>query len=400
MIIRNLVAIYDVFLYHLLMTYLARALRFDCDIKRKSVFLFGPRQTGKTSYLKKNFPNSPFYNLLLADTFASISQRPQLIREEVLARKENLSLPIIIDEIQKLPVLLDEVHSLIEEKGCHFILTGSSARKLKRSGVNLLGGRARTKHLYPFASVEIPDYDLLRILNIGSIPSIYLSDEPEKDLADYVGTYLQEEISAEGLTRKIENFSRFLQTASLVNAELLNFTNVGNDAGVSPRTVAEYFEILKDTMVGSLLSPFTKTQKRKAISTAKFYFFDLGICNHLAGRKNIQPKTELFGKVFEHFIFTELNAYLSYSDDSRSLSFWRSTSGYEVDFLLADEIAIEVKGTEMVSERHAKGLRALSDDIRLKRKIIVSNDPRPRKMGDIDVLPVRLFLEQLWNGEI
>ena len=175
------------------MTYLKRVLDFDRDLKRKSIFLFGPRQTGKTSYLKKRFPKAPFYNLLLADTFAALSQRPQLIREELLSHKGTIPSPVIIDEVQKLPPLLDEVHYLIEEKRCHFILTGSSARKLKRGGVNLLGGRARTKHLFPLTSTEIPNYDLLRMLNIGSLPSIYLSDEPEKDLGDYVGTYLQEE---------------------------------------------------------------------------------------------------------------------------------------------------------------------------------------------------------------
>lgn len=400
MIIRNKVAYYHHIRYPWNMTYFTRTLDFDRDLKRKSVFLFGPRQTGKTSYLKKRFPKAPFYNLLLADTFATLSQRPQLIREELLALKGNIPSPIIIDEIQKLPLLLDEVQNLIEEKKCHFILTGSSARKLKRGGVNLLGGRARTKHLYPLTSAEIPNYDLLRILNVGSLPAIYLSEEPEKDLGDYVGTYLQEEIKAESLTRRIEHFSRFLQTASLANAELVNFTNVGNDAGVPPRTAAQYFEILEDTMIGSLLPPFTKTKKRKAISTAKFYFFDVGVCNHLAGRQNIRPKTELFGKVLEHFVFTELTAYRSYREDARPLSFWRSTSGYEVDFLLADEIAIEVKGTEMANERHAKGLRALSEDLPLKKQILVTNDPRPRKMGDVDVLPIRLFLEQLWAGDI
>jgi len=376
-----------------------RLLSLKNEAKKKNLFLFGPRQTGKTTLLKKEFPDSPFYNLLLADVFFRVSQRPQMIREELLAASTSLKQPVIIDEIQKLPSLLDEVHYLIEEKGLKFILTGSSARKLKRGGANLLGGRAWTRHLFPLVSREITDFDLMRALNFGCIPSIYESAQPEEDLAAYVGNYLQEEIVAEGLTRKIENFSRFLQTASLANAELINFSNLASDAGVPPRTVIEYFGILQDTLIGYLLEPFTRSQKRKAISTAKFYFFDVGVCNFLAGRRGIKPKTELFGKSFEHFIFTELKANLSYRKDRRPLTFWRSKSGFEVDFLLGDEVAIEVKGSDMVSEKHLTGLKALAEEIRLKRQIVVSLDPKPRKIKNIEIMPVGNFLRRLWDGE-
>ena len=374
-----------------------RILDLKKDIRKKSLFLFGPRQTGKTYLLRRTFPTSPYYNLLLADTFLKLSQRPQAIREELLALPRKPTGPVIIDEIQKLPILLDEVQNLIEN-GYRFILTGSSARKLRHGTANLLGGRAWTRHLFPLTSPEIKNYDLIRILNIGSIPSIYTSQNPEEDLEAYAGTYLREEIQAEGLTRKIENFSRFLQTASLANGELVNFANVASDAQVPPRTVTEYFYILQDTLIGSLLEPFTKTKKRKAIATAKFYFFDVGVANFLAGRKGIRPRTELFGKALEHFIFTEITAYLSYRNDKRPLSFWRSTSGYEVDFLVGDEIAIEVKGTENVSEKHLSGLKALSEEMPLKRKIVVSMDSAPRRIGTIDVLPVGHFLRELWEG--
>src|SRR3989338_9385474 len=205
-----------------------RILDLQTPLKRKSLFLFGPRQTGKTFYLKKTFPNIPFYNLLESKTFLRLSQRPHLLREELTAASSVNPL-VVIDEIQKLPILLDEVHSMIEEKKIKFILTGSSARKLKRGGANLLGGRAATFHLFSLVSREIPDFDLIRSLNWGTLPSIYPSDDPENDLADYVGNYLKEEIKAEGLARNIENFSRFLQTASLCNAELVNFTSIGND---------------------------------------------------------------------------------------------------------------------------------------------------------------------------
>ena len=382
------------------MAYYHRLLDLGKEIKNKSLFLFGPRQTGKTSLLKKTFPQSPFYNLLLADVFFRVSQRPQIIREELLALPHDDSHPVIIDEIQKLPVLLDEVHYLIEEKGYRFILTGSSPRKLKRGGGNLLGGRAWTRHLFPLVTHEIPGYDLIRLLNYGAIPSIYESKYPEEDLEAYVGNYLKEEIQAEGLVRKVENFSRFLQIASLSNAELVNFANIASDAAVPARTVAEYFAILEDTLLGYLLEPFAKSKKRKAITTAKFYFFDVGVCNTLAGRKMIKPKTELFGKALEHFIFTELKAYLTYRNDSRSLQFWRSKSGFEVDFLIGDETAIEVKTTEMVTEKHCAGLNALSEEIKLRKRIIVSMDLHPRKIKNVDVIPVNDFLPMLWNDDV
>jgi len=379
------------------MPFYERILDLKTESAKKSLFLFGPRQTGKTSLLRKTFPEVPFYNLLLADVFFRISQRPQVIREEALALGDACPQPIIIDEIQKLPLLLDEVHHLLEEKGYRFILTGSSPRKLKRGGANLLGGRAWTRQLLPLVTREIPDYDLLRILNYGAIPSVYDSETPEKDLEAYAGSYLQEEIQAEGEVRRIENFSRFLQTASLANAELLNFANVANDAGIPARTVAEYFSILQDTLIGTLVEPFTRSRKRKAISTAKFYFFDVGVCNFLAGRKGIRPKTDLFGKVFEHFIFTELRAFLLYSGDARPLTFWRSKSGYEVDFLIGDEVAVEVKGTEMVTEKHLAGLKALSEEMRFKKKVVVSLDTSPRTIRDTEIAPVGHFLQKLWD---
>ncbi|MFC1522534.1 ATP-binding protein [Elusimicrobiota bacterium] len=375
-----------------------RLLDLKTDARKKSLLLFGPRQTGKTHLLKRIFPASPFYNLLMADTFLKVSQRPQIIREELASARPRCGQPVIIDEVQKLPILLDEVHHMIEEYGYRFILTGSSSRKLKRGGGNLLGGRAWTKQLFPLVSKEIPNFDLGRILNHGSIPSIYNSPDPEQDLSSYVGTYLKEEIQAEGLTRKIENFSRFLQTASLTNGELLNFANIASDAQIPAKIVAEYYSILQDTLVGTLLEPYIKTKKRKAISTAKFYFFDVGVSNFLAGRKNIRPRTELFGKAFEHFIFTEIKAQMAYSNDARPLYFWRSKSGYEVDFMISDETAIEAKATAMVTERHLAGIKALSqEDLKLKRKIIVSLDQHQRKIGDVSILPARDFLEKLWN---
>jgi predicted AAA+ superfamily ATPase len=315
-----------------------------------------------------------------------------------LAKKESITGPVIIDEIQKLPVLLDEIHNLIEAHGFRFILTGSSSRKLKRGGVNLLGGRAWTKHLHPLVSCEIPEFDLMRAVNFGTLPSIYQSEFPEEDLRAYCGTYLKEEIHAECLVRRIENFSRFLQVAALTNAELVNFESVSRDAAVPSKTIREFFTILEDTLVGSLLSPTGKMVHRKAVSAAKFYFFDVGVCNYLAGRRMIGQKTELFGKSFEHFIFTELRAWLDYVGDRRPLSFWRDYAGHEVDFIIGDEIAIEVKSTEQATGKHLKGLRMFAEDVRVKRSIIVSTDAAPRKIGNIEILPWKEFLTRLWSG--
>lgn len=375
-----------------------RVLNLEKSIQRKSLFLFGPRQTGKSFYLKKTFKNALYYDLLRTDLFFRLTSNPSLLREEVLADSENKL--IIIDEIQKLPILLDEVHLLIEEYDRKFILTGSSARKLKYGASNLLGGRALTRHLYPLVSKEMGDYDIERIVNFGSIPSIYDSDEPLEDLEAYVGTYLKEEIQAEGAVRKLEQFARFLNLAAMTNSEILNYSSIGSDLGLPAKTIREYFRILEDTLVGTLLEPYIKTIKRKATSRAKFYFFDVGVANVLANRFNIKPQTELFGKVFEHFICLELHAYINYNKIRQPLTFWRSRSGYEVDFLVGDHIAIEVKSSTMVKEKHCRGLNVLSEELNLERKIIVSMDDNKRLLGEIEVIPYREFLAQLWNGQI
>ncbi len=286
---------------------------------------------------------------------------------------------------------------MIESYGITFVLTGSSPRKLKRGSANLLGGRARTRHLFPLVSHEIPDFDIFRACNFGMIPSIYQSDEPVEDLKSYCGNYLQEEIQAEGLVRRIENFSRFLETAALVNGELVNMESLSSDTGIPSNSLREYFSILEDTLIGSMLKPFKRAVHRKAISKMKFYLFDIGVCNVLAKRGNIQPKSTLFGNAFEHFIYNELRAYLSYYRDDRPLSFWRDRYGNEVDFIVGDEIAIEVKASQMISTKHLKGLRLISEEIPFKHKIVVSLDPTPRLIDDILILPYKEFLSRLWN---
>lgn len=384
--------------YDIPMNTYQRSLDLANEAQNKSLFLFGPRQTGKTSLLKASFPDSLFFNLLRADTFLKLSGNPSLIRQEILAQPDKKKHPIIIDEIQKLPGLLDEVHDLIESENARFILTGSNPRKLKSSGVNLLGGRARVRQLFPLTSREISDFSLDKVLNFGSIPSIYLSLEPEEDLLAYCGVYLQEEIQAEGVSRKIENFSRFLRSAALMNGHELNYEKVARDLNLPARTVREYFYILSDTLVGTLLEPYRNTPSRKAVAQSKFYFFDLGVSNILAGRFRVSESAELYGPAFEHFILGEIRAWQSYSKDRRPLHFWRDRSGNKVDFILGDESAIEVKSSTMVHPGQLKGLKFFSQDLALKHKVVVSRDSAPRRIDDIEILPWQVFLDQLWAG--
>ncbi len=372
------------------------------EARRKSIYLFGARQTGKSTLLRATLPEALYFDLLLSELFLDLSRRPQLLRERILSEKERIvasNTPVLIDEIQILPMLLNEIHHLIETHGIIFVLTGSSLRKLKRSGVNLLGGRARTRHLFPLVSAEVPDFDLLRALNFGTIPSIYLSDDPIDDLKAYCGDYLQQEIQAEGLVRNIGVFSRFLETAALSNGELINFESLASDSAVTAQTIREYFTILEDTLIGSMLPPFKKVVHRKAVGKAKFYFFDVGVANILAQRLEIRERSELFGKTFEHFIYCELRAYCEYRKDRRSLSFWRDYRGHEVDFILGDSLALEVKSTSLVTEKHTRGLRMLDEEVSFRHKVIVSLDAAPRKIGDIEVLPWSEFLARLWSGE-
>lgn len=382
------------------MKYFERILDLRSESQKKSLFLFGPRQTGKSFLLKKDFPESKYYNLLHSDEFLRLSQRPQRIREEIsVFPKTKRVHPVIIDEIQKLPILLDEVHAMIEEFGMTFIVTGSSPRKLKRGSANLLGGRARTRNLFPLVYHEIPEFDLVRVCNFGSIPSIYLSDEPREDLLSYCGTYLKEEVQAEGLVRKIENFSRFLEVAALANGELINIQNLANDTGVSAATLREYLSILEDTLLVHVLKPYKRNIHRKSISTAKLFLFDIGVSNVLSYSGNIQIKSELFGKSFEHLIHNELFSYLSYRKDNRPLTFWRDRYGHEVDFIIGDEVSIEVKASENVTGKHLKNIKMLSKEVPFKKKLIVSLDPHPRKIEDISILPWQNFLSRLWADE-
>jgi len=366
---------------------------------KESLFLWGARQTGKSTLLKKMYPDALWFDLLHTDVFERLQRGPHQLREAVLATSPG-SL-VVIDEIQKIPPLLDEVHWLIENGGYRFILSGSSPRRILRSSHNLLGGRALKFELYPLVSVEISDFDLTKALNNGLLPRHYLAEDSKKIISAYIGNYLKEEIIAEARLRNIGAFSRFLEVAAFSNGEMVNYTNIAAECGISAPTVKEYFQILEDTMTGRFLPSFQKRPKRRVILAPKFYFFDIGIVNHLLKRGRIEVGSESFGNAFEHFIYQELFAHSHYSGINYPIYYWRTTSQIEIDFILGEhEVGIEVKSTSSANYRHTKGLVSFADEYKVKKLILITNDPLPRVMGNVLVLPWEIFLHRLWAGEI
>lgn len=369
-------------------------------LKKKSFFLFGPRATGKSTLIKQQFSkNINLINLLDNEVYFRLKTKPSDLESMIMAHEQHDL--VVIDEVQRVPDLLNDVHRLIEDQNIKFLLTGSSARKLKRNQSNLLAGRARQAELFPLTYAEIPDFDLERYLKYGGIPMIYLSDEPIDDLYAYVNTYLKEEIQAEALVREMPAFTRFLHVSALTSGEMINFSNISNDVAVSANTVREYYQILEDTFIGFMLPAWTKSIKRKAISTAKFYYFDIGVKNTLAGIKKIDLHSDLYGRSFEHFIACELRAYISYRRKHSALCYWQSKSGYEVDFIIDDEVAIEVKSAQRIHEKHLKGLKALAEEKIIKKYYLISNDKIHRKVdGQYIIIHWEDFIKQLWQDSI
>ena len=376
--------------------YVHRSLNLASLLAKKSFFLFGPRATGKTSLIKKQLENCLIINLLRSDVFLQLSHKPWEL-EDIINTRENPNTLVIIDEVQKLPILLNEVHRLIEEKEITFLLTGSSARKLRKANVNLLAGRAWEAHLFSLTMHEIPQFNLNRYLMFGGLPAVYLSDNPKEELIAYVNTYLKEEIQAEALVRKIQAFAKFVQVAALTSGTMTNFSSLSSDVGIPSSTVREYYQILEDTLIGSLLPAWTKSKKRKAVSTAKFYLFDIGVKHQLAGINTLDSNSDLYGQAFEHFIAMELRAYLSYTRVHAPLSYWRSKHGYEVDFIIGDTIAIEVKTTKTVTSKHLKGLKALKEEAICKKYFLISFDKINRITDQIEIMHWEVFLKNLWQ---
>ena len=372
------------------------------DVRHGSVFLFGARQTGKTTLLLSLFPDSRFYDMLENDTYERLRRNPSLLRQELQDCEPGEI--VIIDEIQLIPELLNEVHWLITRKDIHFILSGSSARKLKRKGVNTLGGRAVRNVLYPLVSSEVPEFDLVKAVNRGMIPTHYLAPDNrqlQKRLQAYISVYLKEEIAAEALVRRLPAFTRFMEVAALTNGEMVNYRNIAQDCGVDAKTVKEYFNILEQTLVGYIVPTFSRTIKRRINQAPRFYYFDVALPNYLLHRNNMLPGSEDFGHAFEHLLMQEIIAYLGYHDIENALSYWHTYTGHEVDAVLGDgHVAIEFKSSQEVQSKHLRGLKAFKEEHPAARLIIVSLDVQPRTFHDVEVMPATHFLQQLWQGKI
>ncbi|MBR6063488.1 MAG: ATP-binding protein [Bacteroidales bacterium] len=361
-----------------------------------SVFLFGARQTGKSTLLRQQFPNTIYIDLLDTEIKSRFSRRPVFLYEMLKDKPEGTL--VIVDEIPEVPELLNEVHRLISEKGLTFILCGSSARKLKRRGKNTLGGRALPVYLYPFVSAEISDLELDRAVSFGMIPSHYLAKNPERKLSAYIHVYLKEEIKEEALVRNLDSFQRFLEVAALTNGEMINYNNIAQDCGVSATTVNAYFDILEDTLVGYRIPAYTKVMKRRLVQAPRFYYFDVGVANYLLHRKMLVRGTPEYGHSFEHFVIQEIYAWLHYTHSEEKLTYWRTYTGMEVDAVIGDaRVAIEIKSVDEVQTRHLKGLKAFGEEHLQSRRIIVSLDRINRCMGDIECIYVLDFFKQLWS---
>ncbi|MBI3333458.1 MAG: ATP-binding protein [Candidatus Omnitrophica bacterium] len=368
------------------------------DIKlppRRSAFLWGPRKVGKSYWIAHHLAGATVIDLLKTDLFAQYVSRPSLLRERYQGHKGL----IVIDEVQKVPAILDEVHWLIENRGISFLLTGSSARKLRRGHANLLGGRAWRRTMAPLSYMEVEGFDLEKAVLSGLLPLHFLSPDPAEDLRAYIADYLKEEIAAEALVRQIPSFSEFLRVAAITSSELINYTNIAREAGVSQKIVRSYFDILEDTYLGFRIPPWRKSRNRRMITAEKFYLFDVGVANHLARRQPRLGSAE-FGKAFEHYILMELRAYQAYREPELPIAFWRTSAGQEVDFIVGDkELAIEIKGSSRVHEGDIRHLSALLEDGPVKRSVVVCLEKEPRRTGrGIQVLPWEDFLQRLWAG--
>lgn len=372
------------------------------DIANKldeGMFLFGARQTGKSTLLKERFKGAIYYDLLNPSVRRAFKLHPNSLWEALQDKPAGTL--VIVDEIQKVPELLDVVHSLMVERGLWFILSGSSARKLKRSGANTLGGRAIPETLYPLVWPEVTDFQIDRAVQNGMIPRHYMVENATKRLSGYVKVYLDEEIREEGEVRELDAFERFMEVAAISDGEMLNYSNIASDCGVSAKTIKSYFQILYDTLIGYEIPAFRKEIKRKIVQAPRFYYFDVGIANYLMGRHSLKRGTDDYGHAFEHYVMQEIIAYKGYNDKQEVISYWHTYDKKEVDVIIGDaKVAIEIKSTEHVETKHKKGLKAFKEEHPGCRQILVSLDPITRKSGDEELIYILDFLKMLWNGEI
>ena len=365
----------------------------------EAMFLFGGRQVGKSTLLKERFPKAVYIDLLKSDIRNRFKQHPEEFRESLLRYPPETL--VIVDEIQKVPDLLDEVHWLMVEKGLWFILSGSSARKIKRSGANNLGGRAIPETLFPLVSAEIPDFDLDRAIQNGMIPRHYMVANARNRMRAYIDLYLKEEIIEEALVQNVDEFIRFMEVAAIMDGEILNYENVASDCGVSANTVKAYYKILVETLLGFEVPAYRKVIKRKLYKSPRFYYFDVGIANHLTKRYHLAPRTPEYGHAFEHLIMQEIRAYLGYTGSEEELTYWHTYGNLEVDAVIGDaRVAIEIKSTDHVDHDDKKGVMEFAKEHPETKQILVSRDRISRRSGDVDLYYVTDFFKALWAGEI
>jgi len=371
---------------------------------KSSILLLGPRGTGKSTWIRRHFGDAVSYDLLDTRESLRLERNPHVLFNEVQDLKPGSW--VVLDEVQKVPALLDEVHRLIESRGLHFILCGSSARKLKRSGVNLLAGRAIVTHMFPLTSAELEqDFSADRALIYGTLPISVSGENPEGFLTTYAETYLNEEIRAEALTRNVGSFSRFLEIAARQNGQVTNISNIAREAAVNRTTVQNYFEILIDTLIGYWIPAWKLKRSTKQISHPKFYLFDTGVARVLTGRLPYPPTSEELGPLFENMLFNEIKAYLSYRNLRYQLYFWRNYDGTEVDLLCETRngfVAIEMKASSAWQKRFNRGLNRIQIELSPGKVQCygIYRGQRSAKFDNINILPVAHFLKKLWNGNI
>ena len=365
----------------------------------EAMFLFGARQVGKSTLLQDRFKDAVYYDLLIPSIRKSFKRNPDLLREALSSKPEGTL--VIVDEIQKVPELLDLVHWLMVNKGLRFILSGSSARKLKKSGANTLGGRAQPRTLFPLVWKEVTDFQIDRAVQNGMIPRHYLVEDATDRLEAYVKVYLDEEIRDEAAVQDVDVFERFMEVAAISDGEMLNYSNIASDCGVSAKTVKSYYQILYDTLLGYEIPAYRKVIKRPVVQAPKFYYFDVGLANYLMGRYSLKRGTDDYGHAFEHFVMQEIIAYRGYFRRREEISYWHTYNDQEVDAVIGDaKVAIEIKSSEQVKTSHKKGLKAFKEEHPECRLILVSHDPITRVSGDVELINIFDFLRMLWNGEI
>ena len=367
-------------------------------IPKESFFLLGPRGTGKTTFLRQRLPIAQYLDFLDPGTFRQYKSRPEILRE--LVDGNPITKIFVLDEIQKIPEVLSVIHSLIEEKkGIQFILTGSSARKLKQSGVDLLAGRALYFKMHPFTASELGEaFSLEKALDIGLLPLVYFKDDPREVLRAYLGLYIKEEILAEGLVRNIGSFSRFLEAASFSHGSILNTSNIARECGVERKTVEGYLSVLEDLLLSFTLPVFSKKAKRELVAHRKFYFFDAGVFSQIRPKGPLDSPQDMYGPLLEGLVAQHLRAFIDAVKKDCSLSYWRTRSGVEVDFILYGENtfkAIEVKNSAKINDADLRGLKSFQEDYPMCETIFLYRGKERLKKGEILCMPVEEFLREL-----